>query len=72
LDLSVESIMTDWKASDDRKDAAHKAIVDELAFKYSKCEQWTTTLEEKIKRKPLGNVLQVGAVVAAFVLGRII
>jgi hypothetical protein len=72
LDLSVESIMADWKASDDRKDAAHKAVVDELTTKFTRCEEWTTTLEEKIKRKPLGNVLQVGAVVTAFVLGRII
>lgn len=71
LDMSNGRILANWELSDMVKDESHKEIVDDLETKFTKCQQWTSTLEKKLKPKPFAKVVQVAVVVSAFFLGRI-
>jgi hypothetical protein len=71
LDKQLTKTLADWAASDIAKDAAHKAIVDDMALKFQACTDWSNKLEKKLaKPKFLGRLAQAGVIVAAFVLGR--
>ena len=59
-----------WKLSDEEKDKIYGEIISKIELKYSKCQEWTTKLEAKIKPKLFSKIITGGVIVAAFVLGR--
>ena len=71
-DKQIKTLIADWTQSDIDKDAAHKKIVDDMALKFQRCQEWSDKLEAKAKRKPFAKVIQVAVVVAAFSLGRLV
>jgi hypothetical protein len=70
LDVMLENTIARWKKSDIERDAAHQLVVDDLTFRFTKCQEWSTKLEANVKRKPFAKILQVAVIGAAFVLGR--